>query len=153
MLILWIHVLAAGTLIGALIFQYFVFRPALRAASPEGTGFVKTVERRFKTLRWVSLLLLLGTGTLNLLSEGGSPRIESAYGGVLMLKLFLVLVVFAMMGLYDYMAGEAKARIPASQPEPGEATGGSYTPRTGVGLTILFLTMGIIYLAMYLSRM
>lgn len=153
MIVLWIHWVAAIAFIGGLIFHVAVFRPALRETNPkDGAGIIKRVEQRFKTVRWLSLLALLATGIINLLGESGSARIESAYGGVLMIKLFFVLVIFALTGVYDFALGggaSTASRGPVQEPVQSNAQ----AAKTWIGLTILFFGLATIFAAVFMARM
>ncbi len=127
--------------VGGLTFHFMILQPALgRSSSPEVLGIAQRVERRFKTIRWLSLLVLLGTGFLNLLREGDSPRIESVYGGILMIKLFLVLVTLGLMGLYDF------ALMPRPNANPSRA-------RLAMGIALLLVNLAILFVAVYLTRL
>ena len=48
----------------------------------------KKIGQRFKTVGWVSLMVLIFTGASQLLDESGSARIETSWGLIMMLKLF-----------------------------------------------------------------
>lgn len=146
-LIIWIHLVAAIAWIGGLLFHRLVLRPAIGHVSLQGkgqeilTGILSRIEARFKTLRWLSLATLLVTGIVNLLNEGGSARMESAWGAVLMLKLFFVLIVIGLTAIHDVgMAAPAGASS-----EPGRAS-------VWIGDTILALGLVIVLIAAYLVQ-
>ncbi len=105
MLIMWIHLVAAITWIGGMLFLWLVLRPVLSSpsAGAEGLATLRRVEERFKTVRWASLLTLLVTGVYNLIHEGGSARLESSWGGVLMIKLLFVAIVMGLSGMNDFL--------------------------------------------------
>jgi putative copper resistance protein D len=147
-LIIWIHLVAAIAWIGGLLFHRLVLRPAIGHVSLPGKGqeiligILSRIEARFKTLRWLSLATLLVTGIINLLNEGGSARMESAWGAVLMLKLFFVLIVIGLTAIHD--VGMAPAAAGASS-EPGRAS-------VWIGDTILGLGLVIVLIAAYLVQ-
>jgi len=105
MLIMWLHLVAAITWIGGMLFLWLVLRPVLSSpsAGSEGLATLRRVEERFKPVRWASLLTLLATGVYNLIHEGGSARLESSWGGVLMIKLLFVAIVMGLSGMNDFL--------------------------------------------------
>ncbi len=127
-----------------------VVRPLARDASPDGADLIRRVGRRFKSLAWVSLVVLTVTGFFNVLYEGGSARIESAWGGVLMLKLFLVLVMIGLSVVHDFILdpyGLGAARGPAARSAGREATAAR------VQVAIVGVAIAILLIAAYLARM
>jgi putative copper export protein len=145
-LIIWIHLVAAIAWIGGLLFHRLVLRPAIGRVLLPGkgqeifTGILTRIETRFKTLRWLSLATLLVTGIVNLLNEGGSARMESAWGAWLMLKLLFVLIVIGLTAIHD--VGMAPA---AAASEPGRAS-------VWIGDTILALGLVTVLIAAYLAQ-
>ena len=150
-----VHLIAVIAFIGGTIFYFGSYRPAFLNVgwtdkpSPEQITFLTTVERKFRTIRWLSLITLLLTGFYNLLYEGGSARIESAYGGLLMLKILLVFVLMAMAAVYDFVVGplgrnrQLAARRGAAPPPVERAT-------PWLGMAILGLSLAIVLLAVNL---
>ena len=114
-LMLWIHLVSAMTWIGGMLFIRLVLRPALKrpALDPHAHAILSDVEKRFRTIRWASLLTLLGTGLFNLIYEGGSARLESSWGGVLMIKLFFVAIVMGISGINDFFLQPTKTSAPS----------------------------------------
>ena len=104
-LITWIHLAAAIALIGGLIYSQFVLAPAARdtATDSRSREVVRLAGRRFRTVAWVSLILLILTGAYQMLNESGSTRIETAWGVVLMLKLFLFAIAFGLLLIHDFI--------------------------------------------------
>ncbi len=102
-LVLWIHVIAVITWIGGMLFQLLVLGPVFKGMSPasQGLDIQNRVGLRFKTVRWMSLVTLVVTGLLNLLYEGGSTRLASDWGGILMIKLLFVIIVIGLNVVYD----------------------------------------------------
>jgi copper resistance protein D len=157
-LVMGIHLVGAIAFIGGTIFYLIVYRPAaaLLPQRPEEVPFTAKIEQRFLAVRWLSIVALLLTGFFNLLYEGASARLASAYGGVLMLKLFLVLVLIALTGIHDFIlrgAGGAPARG-ATRSFGGQSGGGqSATGKRWLGMGILALALTIVLIAVTLSRM
>jgi uncharacterized membrane protein len=147
--IIWIHLVAAIAWIGGLLFHRMVLRPAIGRVSLPGkgreilTGIFSRIEARFKTLRWLSLATLLVTGIVNLLNEGGSARMESAWGAWLMLKLLFVLIVIGLTAIHDVGMAPAAAghAAPGTASEPSSRAAGLISDiLLALGLVIVFIS-------------
>jgi len=143
-LILWIHLVSAMTWIGGMLFIRLVLRPALKRSALDSHAQVilSLVEERFRTIRWISLLILLGTGFFNLIHEGGSARLESSWGGVLMIKLFFVVIAIGLSGINDFFLAPSKISTPSM----------GRTRDWLSGITLL-LGLLIVFIAVYLRGM
>ena len=102
----WIHLLAAITFIGGWMFVQLVVRPSLtegktKPPSMEALEMVRKVGQRFKMVGWVSLMALVFTGASQLLDESGSARIETSWGLIMMLKLFVFAIVGGLIFVHD----------------------------------------------------
>lgn len=102
----WIHLLAAMTFLGGWMFVLLALRPSLtegrtKIPSPDGLDLVKKIGNRFKTVGWVSLFTVILTGASQLLDESGSARIESGWGLIMMLKLFVFAIVGGLIFVHD----------------------------------------------------
>lgn len=153
MIILVIHWAAAVTLIGGFAFYYMIYVPSV-ANKNQGVGHEKLVnqmEQRFKTLRWLTITTLLGTGVYNLLREGDSSRMTSDYGVVLMIKLFLAILVTGLMGIQDFVIWPKEK--PGGRTEKVSTPKEAYRPPIALGLSIFLLTLLTGLIAVYLSRM
>jgi len=127
-----------------------VIRPLARDASSEAADLARRIGRRFKSIAWVSLVVLIVTGFLNILNEGGSARIESSWGGVLMLKLFLVLVMIGLSVVHDFILdpyGPGALRGPAASTASRAAT----AARIQGGIVAIAIV--ILLVAAYLAKM
>ena len=149
-LITWIHLVAAVILMGGLIFSQLVLRPAVRnaASDPAAQEVIRLSGQRVRTLAWVSLIILILTGAYQLLHESGSARIETAWGVVLMLKLFLFVIAFGLLLIHDFImdpyAPASALNVPASVPGASRAD--------AVQKVVLVLTLAILLVASYLSK-
>ena len=102
----WIHLLAAITFIGGWMFVQLVVRPSLtegkaKVPSMEALEMAKKFGQRFKMVGWVSLMALVFTGASQLLDESGSARIETSWGLIMMLKLFVFAIVGGLIFVHD----------------------------------------------------
>jgi copper resistance protein D len=152
-LVMGIHLVGAIAFIGGTIFYVIVYRPAaaLLPQRPEEAPFTAKIEQRFLAVRWLSIVALLLTGFFNLLYEGASARLASTYGGVLMLKLFLVLVLIALTGIHDFiLRGPAGTQAREATRSSGDQSGSG---KRWLGAGILVLALTIVLIAVTLSRM
>jgi uncharacterized membrane protein len=96
--VIWLHLIAAAALIGGLIFFNFILKPGMegKKSEIEKKDLLQKMGRRFRTVTWICLITLILTGSYNMLYEGGSARIETTWGVILMLKLFLFAVTFGL---------------------------------------------------------
>ena len=144
-IIIWIHLIAAITWIGGMLFVWLVLNPAIRQMPPQSQGpdILRGIEERFRRIRWTSLLILLVTGFFNLIHEGGSARLESSWGAVLLVKLLLVAIVMGLTGIHDFLLTSS----------PGVASSG-HSARTSdwLGGSILVLSLLIVFIAVYLGQ-
>ena len=155
-LVTWIHLLAAMTFLGGWMFVLLALRPSLtegrsKTPSPDGLEMVKKIGNRFKTVGWVSLFTLILTGASQLLDESGSARIESGWGLVMMLKLFVFAIVGGLIFIHDLIldpyggSGKKKGDDSASL---------LFSPKVlWVQRGILTLTLGVLLIASYLTSM
>jgi len=150
----WIHLLAAMTFLGGWMFVLFAIRPSLREGrtktpSPDGLEMVKKIGNRFRTIGWVSLVALILTGASQLLDESGSARIESGWGLVMMLKLFVFAIVGGLVFVHDLIldpyggAGKKKGEDSARLIFSGKVI--------WVQRGILALTLVVLLIASYLT--
>ena len=152
----WIHLLAAITFIGGWMFVQFVVRPSLtegkaKPPSMEAMEMAKKVGQRFKTVGWVSLMALVFTGASQLLDESGSARIETSWGLIMMLKLFVFAIVGGLIFVHDLILDPygvpAKGKMEHSQPLmfSGKVV--------WVQRTILGLSLAVLFIAAYLTSL
>lgn len=146
-----IHLLAVITLIGGLIFTQLVLKPALQSLTPtsQQAEVLRRTGRRFRTLAWVSLITLILTGAYSMLNESGSGRIETTWGVILMLKLFVFAITFGLIIVHDFIMD------PYAAPSSSTGKTAAQPHNTGwITLTqqaILVLTLTILLIASYLK--
>lgn len=150
----WIHLLAAMTFLGGWMFVLFAIRPSLREGrtktpSPDGLEMVKKIGNRFRTIGWVSLVALILTGASQLLDESGSARIESGWGLVMMLKLFVFAIVSGLVFIHDLILDPYGG---AGKKKGEESTNLLFSGKViWVQRGILTLTLGVLLIASYLT--
>ena len=151
--VIWLHLIAAVTLIGGLIFFNFVFKPGLEGlnAGMEKMELLQKTGRRFRTVTWICLIVLILTGAYNMLYEGGSARIETTWGVILMLKLFLFAITFGLFLIHDFVMDPFASPSGASR-NPNKDTP-HVTRASLLQQAILLLTLLILLIASYLGTM
>lgn len=122
-----IHVLAAILWLGGMFFLGIVGAPVLRSVEPPSlrAALFASLGERFRTVGWISIIILLVTGLINLefrnlLTSGalldgalwGSP-----YGNALAWKLVTVIIMITISGLHDFVFGPAAGRLRPETPE------------------------------------
>jgi putative copper resistance protein D len=109
-LILWLHLLAAITWIGGLVFQLLVVFPTLARVAPTGeqVRLALRLEARFRVIVWPAVGMVLFTGLVNLMNvwyatvtTAGS--IPSTFVPVLSVKLGLVLGMIALQAVQQLL--------------------------------------------------
>ena len=151
-LITWIHLVAVVTLIGGLIFTQFALNAAIQKESSDQKSkeFVRLAGRRFRTITWICLITLILTGAYQMLNESGSARIETDWGVILMIKLFLFAIVFGLILIHDfiidpYAPTSKNTTTPYSPVSPSRAD--------NLQKAIILMTLAVLLVATYLGTM
>jgi len=104
-----IHILAAAGLVGSVIFNYFLLRPALRLIPPpHAVVIAQRVGNAFTILGWSALGLLLVTGLLRLYLQGllgalfNSQFYTTGYGRWLAVMVFFWLVTLTSSAIMTF---------------------------------------------------
>lgn len=102
-----LHILAAVTWIGSMIFSQTAVSPALKPLGPNKAHAVNGLAmNKFSGLTWTSLVVLLATGTYAVVSEWNklAPLTTEPAGITLLLKLALVaaLITIFLFQFYQY---------------------------------------------------
>lgn len=151
-LITWIHLAAAIALIGGLMFSQFVLGPAAKdtASDSKAREVVRLAGRRFRTIAWVSLIALILTGAYQMLNESGSARIETAWGVVLMLKLFLFAIAFGLLLIHDFIIDPY---APSSKDASPASASPTVSPRADtLQKAAIVMTLAVLLVASYLAK-
>jgi len=109
-LILWLHLLAAMTWIGGLVFQVLVVFPTLARAALTGERlrFALSLEARFRVILWPAVGLALFTGLVNLLNVWyatvvAASSISPRFLPLLSVKLSLVVGMIAVQAVQQLL--------------------------------------------------
>lgn len=122
----WIHLMAAVTWLGGMIFVSLVLQPILRASFPPEQRLVlyREVGRRFRKVQLASLGLLLATGAFKLRGLSGTPdALFSPFGAVLGVKLALVCAVLTLSVLHSFRWGPRLTQSARGPGRPDPALG------------------------------
>ena len=125
----YLHILSAIIWIGGMFFLALVVVPVTRGLPPQQrVALFGAVGRRFRTVGWICIAVLLVTGTVNLAYRGvtwtnlftaelwGSP-----FGTTLALKLALVALMLGLDIYHDFVLGPRSLRLAAAGHAPQDA--------------------------------
>ena len=156
LLSVFIHILAAITWIGGMLFIVMVMAPLLRSPDfrPHATRVLHSTGKKFKKIGWACLLLLLVTGFIIAGARWGfSVLFTSVFwaqpypGQVLMHKLSIYLIVVVLSYVHDYHIGPkavSAMRAAADAPETLKLRkAASWMGRLNLLLALMILWYGI----------
>ena len=120
-----LHILAAVTWIGGMIFLSLVLAPLVRSrkAAPEFMALFRSAALRFRPIVWVAIAILLATGPMLLSLRGIHVTSPAAWPVIVTVKLTLVFLLLCVTFLHDLVLGPRVSRvsaIPESQRTAGE---------------------------------
>lgn len=137
LVILWLHVLAAITWIGGMLFIALVLVPVTRRLEDPTvrTRLVQETGRRFRTVGWIALTVLVVTGLLNLWSH---PDLLSSTR--LHWKLGLVGLALILSAFHDFVLGP---RAGAPGADPSVRVRASWVARVNVLVVLVIVLLGL----------
>lgn len=120
-----LHLLAAVTWIGGMIFLSLVLAPLVRGrkAAPEFMALFRSAALRFRPVVWMAIAVLLTTGPMLLAHRGVNVVNPGSWSGIVTVKLILVSLLLFLTLLHDLVFGPQVSRvsaIPDSQRTPSE---------------------------------
>ena len=120
-----LHILAAVTWIGGMIFLSLVLAPLVRGrkAAPEFMALFRSAALRFRPIVWVAIAVLLATGPMLLSLRGVQVSSPTSWTGIVTVKLMLVALLLLLTLLHDLVFGPQVSRvsaIPNAQRTAGE---------------------------------
>ena len=155
-----LHILAAVTWIGSMIYSQFAVAPALKhLGAPRSSAINMIATGRFSSLTWASLIVLIVTGIYATISKEDklTPVFEEPAGIVLFIKLMLVaaLIVILFLQIYAYGPKMKKLINPATPKNVENDLAMTRISNTAKGLSTAHLIIGItvIILAVILSQL
>lgn len=107
-----VHLLAASTWAGSMIFFALVVIPAVRRSlSPDKRKeVVKAIGLRYRILGWVTVFILLMTGFL--LAGTHGVDWHSTFGKILIFKLILIGIMLLLLFLHDFILAPRALKVP-----------------------------------------
>jgi uncharacterized membrane protein len=137
LLVRWIHVLAAVTWIGGMLFIALVLVPAARRLEDPAlrTRLVHDVGLRFRTIGWVAIGVLVVTGLLNLWMH---PVLLSA--SRFHWKVGLVVLALILSAFHDFVLGP---RAGAPGADPSARVRASWIARINVLVVLAIVALGL----------
>ena len=156
----WLHILAAAAWIGGMLFLGLVLVPALRKPplSDNKAVLLYRTGLRFRQVGWISLLVLVLTGVINLGIRGygwmdawNGALWQGQWGSVLAAKLLMVAGVLILSAVHDFYVGpkavEQMERLPDETQSHRLRRMASW-----MGRITLLLSLAILGLAVSLPR-
>lgn len=125
-----LHIVAASLWVGGMLFLVLVLVPALRRLPDRQLAvlLIRETGRRFRSVGWATLGVLVATGTTNLLARG--IRVEtlgsrdfwsSPFGSVLAFKLGGVVTILLLSGVHDFYVGPRASEALRGNPNDPDA--------------------------------
>lgn len=155
-----LHILAAVTWIGGMLFLVLVVVPATRRLDAPGVAvaLIRDTGRRFRTVGWICLVVLAGTGVTNLLLRGVGPSMwtdaafwSGPFGQTLAWKLVLVAVIWMLSAVHDFWIGpQASERLRARPDDEAALRFRAFA--SWMGRLNLLLSLAVLALAVMLVR-
>lgn len=156
----WLHVIAAMTWVGGMLFLVLVLVPPLR--KPEmrerAPQLFHLVGVRFRAVGWVAIGTLVTTGIFNVMARGysfadvltGKPFVGD-WGHTLALKLLFVASVLALGVVHDFWLGPRATRLARENAAP-ETRERARLVASWMGRGSLLLALAIVALAIKVVR-
>jgi putative copper resistance protein D len=114
-IVLWIHLLAAISWVGGMLFVAFILGPYVRSAvPPEGrTVVMAAVGKRFSALSWSAIFTLVGTGIYNAARflRSWDTLLDTTFGHLLLVKIALVAVMIGLSIAHDLFLGPRQRNL------------------------------------------
>ncbi len=137
LLVRWLHVVAAITWLGGMLFIALVLVPVTRRLPDPAlrTRLVQAAGQRFRTIGWIAVGVLVATGFLNLWLRPSllwSPRFHW--------KLGLVVLALILSAYHDFVLGP-RAGLPGA--DPSARTRASWVARVNVAVVLLIVLLGL----------
>lgn len=150
-----LHVLAAVTWVGGMIFLSLVLGPLVRSrkAAPEFMALFRSAALRFRPLVWIAMVILVSTGPMLLSRRGIHVTDPASWPGIVTVKLALVSLLLFLTLLHDLLLGPRVSRVSAI-PESQRTSGEQMVFKTARWLprVSLLLALGVVIAAAVLAR-
>jgi uncharacterized membrane protein len=156
----WLHIIAAATWVGSMVFFAAVAVPVLRRSDMRALAprLIALLGARFRVLGWVSLSVLLITGVANLHFRGvtwslfASPAFwASPFGRPLGYKLSLVGFVVLATLAHELLSGTRATSVRERDPSAARALR-ERRRASWLGRVVLLASLAILFFAAALVR-
>lgn len=160
LLSVWLHLIAAMTWIGGMLFLVTVIVPMLRQPEMRGRAMelFHVLGVRFRRVGWIALFVLVVTGTFNVVHRGYSlgqfftgEVFSGAWGHALGAKLLVVALILVSSALHDFYIGPTATRL-ARDNAPVERRERLRRVASWMGRSTLLLALLVVGLAVMLVR-
>lgn len=150
-----LHILAAVSWVGGMIFLSLVLAPLVRSrkAVPEFMALFRSAALRFRPIVWVAMAILVMTGPMLLSLRGVAVASPSSWPGIVIVKLTLVALLLFLTLLHDLVLGPQVSRVSAI-PESERTAGEQVVFKTARWLPrlSLFIALAVVMTAAMLAR-
>ncbi len=150
-----LHILAAVTWVGGMIFLSLVLAPLVRSrkAVPEFMALFRSAALRFRPIVWVAIAILVMTGPMLLSLSGVAVASPSSWPGIVIVKLTLVALLLFLTLLHDLVLGPQVSRVSAI-PESKRTAGEQVVFKTARWLPrlSLLIALAVVMTAAMLAR-
>jgi uncharacterized membrane protein len=154
----FLHLIAAMTWVGGMIFLVVVVVPMLRRDRERAGALMRDMGRRFRPVGWVALVILVVTGVFNVYRRGYGLEdfvtgtvFAGQWGRVLAHKLTLVGVILVMSAVHDFKIGPEATRLMSEGGDPARAEKLRKTASV-LGRITFALALAVVALAVSLVR-
>lgn len=155
----WLHILAATTWIGGMLFLVLVVVPWLRKQDrATAAKLMRETGTRFRSVGWACFGILVVTGTFNLYCRGvrlgdfaSAAWLLSPMGKAVAIKLVLFVIVLAMSVFHDFVLGPRSTRVAMEKPNSPEALSLRKTASWMGRINVIF-ALAIVWLAVVIVR-
>ena len=135
--VVWLHVLAAITWIGGMLFIALILVPVTRRLEDQTlrARLVRETGRRFRTVGWIALGVLVVTGLLNLWMHPGLLSFPRFHW-----KLGLVILTLTLSAFHDFVLGP---RAGAPGADPSARVRAAWIARINVLVVLVIVLLGL----------
>ncbi len=152
----FLHILAATTWLGGMLFLVLVVVPWLRKGGRTDAGLLlRETGTRFRAVGWTCFIVLLATGSFNLwirgvrLADFGRAEwLSSPFGHTVLVKLTAFAVVLLVSAVHDFIVGPAATAAITANPHSPEAQQhrrrASLLGRVNVILALVLVAAGVV---------
>ncbi|HSE59583.1 MAG TPA: DUF4149 domain-containing protein [Nitrospiraceae bacterium] len=155
MVLTWLHILAAVSWIGGMIFLSLVVVPVIRRPplAQQRAVLFPIVARRFRLVAWGAMLLLLATGPILASARGISLINPTTWPSIFAIKLTLVGLLFVLTAAHDLALGPRVAEM-MKRPEQERSASDLLLLRWSpwVARSSLLLALAVLFSAVSLAR-